>query len=370
MDKQAQEKLVRAVQRSLVDRYGSGLGADSAQLASLVREHAGVISDLSLLEVLRALRNDSTGVGILEPLVCLPEVTDVLVNGPRQVWVDRGKGLVKSDICFSNEADIRRLATRLVVNSGGRLDDSHPYADARLPRLDGTTLRIHAVIPPLAHGGTCLSLRVLRPSSLDLQALIARGAVAPAAASHLRKMLEKRAAFLIVGGTGSGKTTLLAALLQSLPATERLVCIEDTPELSTSIHPHLVPLAARGANVEGRGEISLTMLLRQALRMRPDRIIVGEIRGGEIVDLLSALNTGHEGGAGTLHANNLEEVPARLEALCALGGLGRKEAHSQILAAVKNIVVMQRTPAGQRELTHIGRLFDSGGLAVETIWEK
>lgn len=366
----AQQAVIDRVQRSVVQRYGRYSTPSTGEIATLVREHAGLVSDEEVLRILRAVRNDSTGVGVLESLVSHPETTDVLVNGPNQVWVERGNGLELTALRFVDEAALRRLATRLVVGAGGRLDDAHPYADARLPRADGTALRVHAVIPPLAHGGTALSLRVLRPTTLDLAALVRSRTVPREARRLLLDLLARRRAFLITGGTGSGKTTLLAALLAEVPGGERIVCIEDTPEISPRVHPHVVALAARGANVEGRGEVTLTTLVRQALRMRPDRIVVGEIRGPEIVDLLAALNTGHDGGAGTLHANSLAEVPARLEALCALGGLRAHEAHAQILAAIHTVLVMHRGPEGRR-LVQVGELVAAtgSGLAVRTVWE-
>ena len=201
------------------------------------------------------------------------------------------------------------------------------------------TVRLHAVLPPIAAGSTCLSLRVLRCATQDLEALVASGAIDGQAHRLLTEILAARLAFVISGGTGAGKTTLLAALLAAVPADERIVCVEDAAELAPA-HPHLVKLVARAANVEGAGEVTVRDLVRQALRMRPDRIVVGEVRGAEVVDLLSALNTGHDGGAGTVHANSPAEVPARFEALAALGGLDRSALHSQLAAAVLSVTVI------------------------------
>lgn len=338
------------------------------QLAAVVREEAGVISDVDVLAVLRRLRHDSTGVGLLEPIVATEGVTDVLVNGPNQVWFDRGQGLERSSLYFSSPAELRQLATRLALASGGRLDDAQPYADGRLLRADGSQLRIHAVLSPPAEQGTCLSLRVLRQSHLSLVSLIQGGTMSAQIARFLQDIVAARRAFLIIGGTGSGKTTLLAALLAEVPEQERIICIEDTTELHPP-HPHVINLSARHANVDNRGAISMSDLLRQALRMRPDRIVVGEIRGAEVVDLLAALNTGHEGGAGTVHANSLKEVPARMEALAALGGLDRAALHSQLGAAVDVLIHVRRGADGKRQVHEIG-LLHGNPVEVELLWDS
>jgi pilus assembly protein CpaF len=231
---------------------------------------------------------------------------------------------------------------------------------------DGFAVRLHAVLPPLAVGGTCLSLRVLRPATQDLAALTAAGAIAPEVAALVSDIVAARLAFLVCGGTGAGKTTLLAAMLGAVSPTERIVCVEDAAELAPR-HPHLVKLVARCANVEGVGEVTVRDLVRQALRMRPDRIVVGEVRGAEVVDLLAALNTGHDGGAGTLHANSPAEVPARLEALGALGGLDRAALHSQLAAAVQVLLHVARDRAGRRRLGEIALLRRSESGLVRAI---
>jgi pilus assembly protein CpaF len=210
---------------------------------------------------------------------------------------------------------------------------------------------------------------VLRPATQDLSALTDTGTIAPAAAELLAEIIRARLAFLISGGTGAGKTTMLAAMLGAVPADERIVCVEDAAELAPR-HPHLVKLVARVANVEGIGEVTVRDLVRQALRMRPDRIVVGEVRGAEVVDLLAALNTGHDGGAGTVHANNPAEVPARLEALAALGGLDRAALHSQLAAAVQVLLHLIRDRNGRRRLLEIAvlRLGDDGRVRAFTAW--
>ena len=223
--------------------------------------------------------------------------------------------------------------------------------DARLP--DGT--RVHAILSSLADPGTCLSLRVPARRNFSLEEMITAGSITAGSAQLLRRMVHGRLAFLISGGTGSGKTTLLSALLGEVPSTERLLIIEDSRELAPD-HPHLVRLEARHGNAESAGAVTLTNLVRQALRMRPDRLVIGEVRGAEISDLLMALNTGHEGGCGTVHANSARDVPARLEALGALGGFGRDALHAQLAAALDAVVHIVRDESGRRWVSEISVL--------------
>lgn len=357
----------------LIDRVRERLATESgpirpATVAAAIRaESGGVLGDSEVLSTLRVLETELTGMGILEPLIAAAGTTDVLVTAPDAVWVDDGNGLYRSDVRFRDESAVRRLAQRLAVAAGRRLDDAQPWVDAQLPGIGPgrVTVRVHAVLPPIAAAGTYLSLRVLRPATQDLSALIAAGAIAGEAAMLLGRIIEARLAFLVSGGTGAGKTTLLAALLGTVAPNERILCVEDAPELAPQ-HPHLVRLLARGANVEGIGEITLRQLVRQALRMRPDRIVVGEVRGAEVVDLLAALNTGHDGGAGTVHANSPAEVPARLEALGALGGLNRGALHSQLAAAIQVVVHVGRSRAGRR-VEQIALLRTDGGGLVHAV---
>jgi pilus assembly protein CpaF len=289
------------------------------------------------------------GLGPLQALVDRPGVTDVLVNGGERlpgghrVWIDRGHGLEPVLVPIGGEQEVRAIAVRLASAAGRRLDESAPWVDARLPG----GIRLHAVVPPITPAGTHLSLRLLRGPRLDLDAMVAAGSVPPAWAPVLLALVRRRAAFLVTGGTGAGKTTLLTALLGVVPGHERIVLVEDVGELRPA-HPHVVRLEARHANVEGRGEVTLDDLVRQALRMRPDRIVVGECRGPEVRELLAALNTGHAGGCGTLHANAAQEVPARLEALGSLAGMSREAVHSQAAAALDVILHLTRDGAGRR----------------------
>lgn len=361
---------------SLIDRVRERLAAEAGPLrpavvaAAIRAESGGVLGDTEVLRNLRVLETELTGAGVLEPLLRADGTTDVLVNSPDDVWVDDGNGLHRSGVRFSDEAAVRRLAQRLAAAAGRRLDDAQPWVDGQLTGVgDGRfTVRLHAVLPPVASDGTCLSLRVLRPADQDLAALTASGAIAPEARVLLDGIISARLAFLVSGGTGAGKTTLLSAALSAVPAHERIICVEDAPELAPR-HPHLVRLVARCANVEGAGEITLRQLVRQALRMRPDRLVVGEVRGAEVVDLLAALNTGHDGGAGTVHANSPAEVPARLEALAALGGMDRDALHSQLAAAVQAIVHVSRSPSG-RVLSEVAMLRrdDSGRCCAVPVW--
>jgi pilus assembly protein CpaF len=293
--------------------------------------------------------------------------TDVLVTAPDAVWVDRGDGLVRTDVRFADEASVRRLAQRLALGAGRRLDDASPYVDALLP---GSGVRLHAVLAPIAADGTCLSLRTLRPAVHDLATLRRLGTVDDTGWLLLRAIVAARLAFLIAGGTASGKTTLLSALIGCVPEHERVVCVEDAEELRPA-HPHVVRLVARPPNIEGAGEVVLRDLVRQALRMRPDRLIVGEVRGAEVCDLLAALNTGHEGGAGTVHANSTREVPARLEALAALGGMTPAALHSQLAAAVQVVLHVVRAASGGRRLSAVAVLgrSEGGGVVAHPVWE-
>lgn len=359
-------ELIDRVQLSIASTFGDIAQASAEDIAELVRAEAGVISDLDLLDLLRRLRQDSAGAGILDAILAIPGVTDVLVNGPNEVWYDCGSGLQRADIAFESEAHVRQLAVRLAVACGRRLDDAQPYADGRMLRDDGSSIRVHAIIPPLSDTGTCISLRVLRQAATTLERLQELGTITAEAKDLLVQLVHQRKSFLIAGGTGSGKTTMLAALLAEIPAHERIICIEDTAELRPP-HPHVVSLVARSRNVEGAGEVSMADLLKQALRMRPDRIVLGEIRGAEVVDLLAALNTGHDGGAGTVHANSVQEVPARMESLAMLGGLSPAALRTQLAAAVRNVLMMQRTASGRR-LIAIAELGEDGA-SVRPVWK-
>ncbi|MFB9906235.1 TadA family conjugal transfer-associated ATPase [Allokutzneria oryzae] len=358
-----------AVSGDLADRVRHRLATSNAPVtagavADAVRAEAGgVIGDTTLLRTIRVLHQEFVGAGPLEPLLRDPATTDVLVAGAGQAWVDRGRGLRPVLIDLPDEESVRRLAQRLALAAGRRIDDAQPYVDGWLPDCGASgSVRLHAVLSPIAADGTCISLRVLRPATHDLDTLCALGTFDRSMAHVLRSLITARLAFLVVGNTGSGKTTLLAALLGCVPEEERIVSVEEAAELQPG-HPHVVRLIARPPNVEGAGEITLRQLVRQALRMRPDRLVLGEVRGAEVCEMLAALNTGHDGGAGTVHANSPAEVPARLEALAALGGLSRDALHSQLSAAVQVVLHMKREPDGRRRLAAVGVLTRVGERA-------
>jgi pilus assembly protein CpaF len=329
-----------------------------SRVAAALREEGRPVGDATVLAVHDALRGEVLGAGLLEPLVASPGVTDVLVNGPDDVYVDRGAGLERVEVAFADDDAVRRLAQRLAAGGGRRLDDATPYVDVRL--RDGT--RLHAVLAPIARRGTCLSLRVPSRRAFTLDDLVASGSVPEPGARLLRDLVAARLAFLVSGGTGSGKTTLLSTLLGLVDPGERLVLVEDSAELDPD-HAHVVSLEARPPNVENAGEVTVRDLVRQALRMRPDRLVVGEVRGAEVTDLLAALNTGHEGGCGTVHANSAADVPARIEALALAAGLPRAAAHSQFAAAVDCVIHLDRGDDGRRVLREVAvPIRDDAGL--------
>lgn len=299
--------------------------------------------------------------GPLQELLDTPGVTDVLVNGPREVWLDRGSGLELTGVDLGDAARVRALAVRLAAAGGARLDDASPVADARLPG----GVRLHAVLPPLATDCTAISLRVPRPSGFSLAELVAAGTVAPALEPVLRALVARRATVLVTGATGTGKTTLLAALLALVDPRERIVVVEEAVELEPA-HPHVVHLAARRANVEGVGAVGLDQLVRAALRMRPDRIVLGEARGPELREVLAALTTGHEGGCATLHAGSAGQVPARLEALGALAGLDRAAVAAQAAAAFDAVLHLRRD-SGVRRLVEVAAVRRGLGGELEVV---
>lgn len=327
-----------------------------------------------LIDTARAVHRQLAGAGPLEPLLMRPNVTDIVVNGPGEVLADTGDGLVPAGITMPGGDEVRSLAQRLAARAGRRLDDASPFVDGVFAARDGIRWRLHALLAPLAVDGTCISLRVLRPATSSFAALEVSGSIDVEAAALLRAIVDARLSYLVIGGTGAGKTTLLAAMLGLVPERERIVCVEDSPELAPA-HPHVVRLAARGGNSEGVGEVALRDLVRQSLRMRPDRVVVGEVRGAEVVDLLAALNTGHDGSAGTIHANSAAEVPARLAALGALGGLSGPALAAQVAASIHVVIGVRRDPAGRRHVAEIGVVQtsrDSAGLDlhVVTAWRS
>jgi pilus assembly protein CpaF len=322
----------------------------------------------SLLQLSAALSDDLIGAGPLQPLLDDPDVTDVVVNGSGGVWVDRGEGLRPAEVRLGRADAIRSLACRLAAAAGRRLDAGSPYADVRLP--DGT--RFHAVLSPIAASGPYLSFRTHRSKAFTLTQLVEADTLTADMADLLLRIVKAKLAFVVTGGTGTGKTTLLASLLSNAPDEERIVIVEDAAELAPD-HPHTLTLESRPANIEGAGEVDLAALVRQSLRMRPDRIVVGECRGAEVIELLGALNTGHEGGAGTLHCNAAADAPARLEALALPHGLPREGLQAQLVAALRVIIHLRRTANG-RQVAEIALIETghprAGELTVSTAWTR
>lgn len=302
--------------------------------------------------------------GPLAPLLADPAVTDVVVNAG-ETWVDRGEGMCRVAVDLGSPPRQRALAQRLATLCGRRLDDAQPYVDARLPNGD----RLHAVLPPIAVNGVSIAIRTIRAKAFTLEELVGATVDDAELLELLRGIVRARLSYIVTGATGSGKTTLLATLLSEVPTSERLVVVEDTSELRPN-HPHVVSLQTRSANVEGSGCVDMRELVRQALRMRPDRLVVGECRGAELIELLAALNTGHDGSAGTLHANSPADVVARLEALAALGAMTPTALHAQLRAALRCVIHIRRRPQG-RAVAEIGVLDTSTSqLSVLPAWRS
>lgn len=354
--------VIDRVRRKLADGRAE---VDVAQIAQYIRDETqGLVSDRELLELLKVTQAEVFGAGPLDRLLQDASVTDVLVNGPGDVWVDRGDGLERADLDLGTDLDVLRLAQRLAARAGRRIDAASPWVDATLP--DGA--RLHAVIPPIAHGCALISIRSLRQRDLTLPALVESGSMSEEIADLLVAIVESRLSFLISGGTGSGKTTLLSVLLELVPAKERIVVVEDADELRPR-HPQVVKMLSRPANIEGAGEIALRSLVRQALRMRPDRIIVGEVRGAEIAELLMALNTGHRGGAGTIHANGVQDVPSRICALGAVADLSLEAVRAQARSAIDVLIHVGRRRNGDRHISQIAVVAEHGDdFMVSTAW--
>ncbi|CAM5783878.1 TadA family conjugal transfer-associated ATPase [Cellulomonas persica] len=328
--------------RERVQQLPAGERALGTAVELVARERGAVLGSAVLPATVQAVRAAIFGAGPLQPFLDDPRVSDVLVNGPRDVWVELDGRLIRTDVDLGSEQDVRALAVRLAAAGGQRLDDGAPTVDARLP--DGT--RLHAVLPPVAGGSALLSLRVVRSRALSMDELVRVGTVPRELAGVVRALVDARANLLVSGATGAGKTTLLAALLSWARHDERIVVIEEAGELAPD-HPHVVRLLARRANVEGVGRVDLAELVRQALRMRPDRIVLGECRGAEVREVMAALNTGHDGGCATVHANTAADVPARLEALAALAGLSRDATAAQASAAFDAVLHLRRSGPGR-----------------------
>lgn len=326
-----------------------------------------LLSTLDRERLLDELMSETFGLGPLDTLLQDPEVTDVLVNDPYSVYVERHGQLHLTDVVFADEAHLLRIIQRIVGRLGRRIDEVSPMVDARLP--DGS--RINAVIPPLALDGPTLSIRRFGKKPLDIERLMAGGSLMPEMTRFLAAVVESRLGCLISGGTGAGKTTLLNALSSFIPKGERLVTIEDSAELILQ-HPHRIRMETRPPNTEGAGSITQRDLVRNSLRMRPDRIIVGEVRGAEVWDMLQAMNTGHEGSMTTIHANSARDALARLEMMVAITGfdLPLSVVRQYIASAIKIVVHASRLKGGQRRIMQISEIVGvhEGEYHVEDIF--
>lgn len=329
-------------------------------VVSALRQTVPNMSQLELMSSADQILADTFGLGLLEPLLTKPNVTDVLVNSFDEVWIDCGNGLERISVSWNSEDELREFAARLAAMVNRRLDDASPFVDAQLPN----GIRFHAIIPPLSKSGTVMSFRVPNRKSLELKDLVALNTFDPNIEVLLKQLIKFRISFAISGNTGSGKTTFLGALLSEVPENERVIIVEDSAELRIA-HPHVVSLQARNPNAEGIGGVELKQLVKQALRMRPDRLVIGEVRGTEVIDLLIALNTGHEGGCVTIHANSTEAVLARFEALGLLAKVPKSAIHSLLKQAIKVLLHIERTKEG-RKLTQISLIDENpdGSLRI------
>ena len=344
------------------DHIRAGRPPAPSTVAAVGRAARVVLGADGEASVTAALAATVLGAGPLEEVLQESGVTDVVVNGDGGVWVDRGCGMRRVDLDLGSIADRRALAVRLAGIAGRRLDDATAYVDAVLP----SGVRLHAILPPLVTGGPHLTFRVPSRIPPSFAALQAMGMFPAGWGPVLAALVDRKVSYVVTGGTGAGKTTLLGAMLGLVPPAERLVIVEDVRELAVG-HPHVVHLEGRPPNVEGVGEVTMVTLVRQALRMRPDRLVVGEVRGAEVRELLAALNTGHEGGCGTIHANAVGDVVARFEALGALGGMTRQAVHAQLLSAVRVVIHVRRGADGRRRVDSVGVLqADADGVARVT----
>jgi pilus assembly protein CpaF len=369
---EAIEELAAGLRERLIERARGGeAGVDlEREVDELIRSEAAPLGGDERDELRRRVLLLATGLGPLDPLLADPTVDEVMVNGPSDIYVERA-GLVEpaDGARFESEPALMHAIERILTPLGRRVDAASPLCDARLP--DGS--RVNVVIPPLALSGPCVTIRRFRRGGYSLEDLVALGTLDAEWAGLLAERVRERASILVSGGTGSGKTTTLNAISGAIPDGERIVTIEDAAELQLR-QSHVVRLEARPPNLEGRGEVTIRMLVRNALRMRPDRIVVGEVRGGEALDLLQALNTGHEGSLSTIHANSPVDALRRLETLALMANVGLPHAavREQATSAVDVIVHQARLRDGRRAVESIVEVVrgGSGELAVRPVVER
>src|SRR5947208_3991776 len=363
----ALDELAEALRARLIEsaRADAGRGAALAdgreeEVRSLVDREAAVLDEPDRRELCERVLRLATGLGPLDALLGDPAVDEVMVNGPSEVYVERGGRIERADAAFAGEPELRHAIERILAPLGRRVDEASPLCDARLP--DGS--RVNVVIPPLALSGPCLTIRRFRRQGFSLSDLVENGTLSEELSSFLARCVRARASILVSGGTGSGKTTTLGALSGALPDGERIVTIEDAAELRLR-QPHVVRLEARPPNLEGRGEVTIRQLVRNALRMRPDRIVVGEVRGAEALDMLMALNTGHEGSLTTVHANSPPDALRRVETLALMAGVGLPHSaiREQLASALQLVVHQARGPDGRRRVESVAEVVRLGDAA-------
>jgi pilus assembly protein CpaF len=332
-----------------------------SELNHVVEEEKVPLTSDQRLRLISDVQDDVLGHGPLQRLLDDPTITEIMVNGPDMVFVEQNGKLTRSSAHFVSEEQLRRVIERIVSRVGRRIDESSPLVDARL--LDGS--RVNAVIAPIAFNGSSLTIRKFAKDPFKVADLIGFGTLTPEMAELLRACVEARLNIIVSGGTGTGKTTLLNVLSSFIPEGERIVTIEDAAELQLQ-QEHIVRLESRPANIEGRGEVGIRELVRNSLRMRPDRIVVGEVRGGESLDMLQAMNTGHDGSLSTVHANSPRDAVARLETLVLMAGmdLPLRAIREQIASAVDVVVQLTRLRDGSRRVTAVTEL---QGMAGQTV---
>jgi pilus assembly protein CpaF len=339
-----------------------------AAVRRLVDEQAAVLSDRSRAAIAELILRDTVGLGPLEELLADPEVEEVMVNGHRNVYVERCGAIERTEVRFATERELRDAIERILAPVGRRVDELNPMADARL--ADGS--RVNVVIPPLAVDGPTLCVRRFTAARPDPDELVAGGTLTNDLRDLLADAVRSRCSLLISGGTGSGKTTLLNALSAWIEPRERVVTIEDAAELRLR-QPHVVRLESRPASVEGRGAVTIRDLLRNTLRMRPDRIVIGEVRGPEALDLLTALNTGHEGALSTVHANSPEDALRRIETLALMAGIGlpHSSIREQMVRGIDLVVHLVRSSDGERVVTEVAEVQPAAGaVGVREVWRR
>jgi pilus assembly protein CpaF len=336
------------------------------RIRALVNREAGMLDAAAREELARRVAERSFGLGPLEPLLADPKVDEIMVSGAGRVWVEREGRLEETSVAFESDAALRHAIERILAPLGRRVDEAEPLCDARLP--DGS--RVNVVIPPLALDGPALTIRRFRRRGLSPAGLVECGSWSAPLHDLLCAAVRARLNVLVSGGTGSGKTTTLNALSAFVPVEERIVTIEDAAELRL-VQPHVVRLEARPASLEGRGEVTIRELVRNALRMRPDRIVVGEVRGAEALDMLSAMSTGHDGSLSTVHAGSAEEALRRVETLALMAGLGLPHAavREQVAGALDLVVHQARLPGGGRAVVSVAEVVRvAAGPAVREVY--